>query len=602
MIGFLYLVSVLFVGAIAHELFIDKKFIINKFASSFLLGSLISVTICFVLLLILRNLSSALLVYFVLVILSSPFIYKRIRVSFTKNTIFTVAILAFSFLLFQKAFNYNTVENVFLIQTNLYQDMGAHIPFIRYFSDGGIFPEAPFFAGKNLFYHFMFDFYASILEYLGLRINIAFNLISALTLTSLFLTINSLSKFLFKNKYVGILACIMLLFNSDLSFIDLFRSYGISPGGLLSIYHHNAYPIGNIFNLQVSQNFLNINVYLNQRQLIFGLLWFFYLIYLFLYSNGKISLSLGLLIIFSICAFPFWNLPILISFYIVLVGIITLFKEYRKSGAALVILSLPFVGIQVLLIKLNSLNNIIFHPGFVLAEKLSLINFSLFWIWNLGIIIPLLIYAFIKSNIYQRKIFLVFVSIFIIANLFQFSRDPFDNHKFFNVWIVLANIYAGYSLLQIFKIGKWGRVAAVILFFLATLSGMLHFLVVKNDLYAKISDSSKFNIYGWIENNTKKEDIFLTNGEIYDPVGIMGRRIFLGRPQYVYLYGNDPSGRLRIKESVLKGEIKSEKKQLSYIIIYKDNKLPNIYKADTKKLGSLYKKVYEDNFGIIYKL
>ena len=70
--------------------------------------------------------------------------------------------------------------------------------------------------------------------------------------------------------------------------------------------------------------------------------------------------------------------------------------------------------------------------------------------WNLGISIPLLVFGFMKSNWQQRKIFISFC-IIRLCKSFKFSRDAFDNHKFFNVWIILANIYTGWGLVQLYK-------------------------------------------------------------------------------------------------------------------------------------------------------
>jgi len=60
-------------------------------------------------------------------------------------------------------------------------DFSTHLAVIRSFSYGSNFPSGyPHFADGNMRYHFMFMFLAGNLEFLGLRLDWAFNLPSIL--------------------------------------------------------------------------------------------------------------------------------------------------------------------------------------------------------------------------------------------------------------------------------------------------------------------------------------------------------------------------------------------------------------------------------------
>lgn len=599
MLAALFLLSIFSNGYfLLRSVFPAEKQILPK---AFFIGSLFSVSIIFGLLFLLHSLTIACQIFF----FGSFLLFLRYRslyIGINKKEVILFTLISFtSFLVFEKSFSY--WNSTFLIQSNLYQDFGAHIPFIRYFSQGNHYlSEVPFFAGKNLLYHFMFDFYAGIIEFLGVRIDIALNLLSALSMTSLFFVIVSFSQKLFKSKSVGVIACVLLILNSDLSFLNLFLQNGVS---ISSLYNHNTYPVGNMLGLGISGNFLNINVFLNQRQLIFGMLFIFVLLdFLLSLQNMKISpKQLGILVL-TVGLMPFWHVPAVIASYLLLIGIFALFKEYRQTTLMIVGLSAILVLPQVLLIKLNSANQIVFKPGFTIHE-LTIKNFLLFWSWNLGFSIPFIVLGFIKSNIFQKKIFVLFLILFILPNLFLFSKDAFDNHKLFNIWIVIVDIFAAFGFITLFKGGHVLRVLAAVMIVLVCMSGMLNLLVIKNDIYARVPDSKSTNLIKFLGDH---DFIFLTNGEIYDPLSVAGRRIYLGRPHYMYLYGADPSQRIKDRNNILSGVNDSIvrkrliKDGISYIIIYKDKSVPNLFPANKVYFEDKYKKIYEDNFAAVYKV
>ena len=65
----------------------------------------------------------------------------------------------------------------------VYGDYAPHTAMMRSFSRGNNFPtEYPHFGGQDVKYHFMFQFLTGNLEYLGLRIDLAYNLLSILAL------------------------------------------------------------------------------------------------------------------------------------------------------------------------------------------------------------------------------------------------------------------------------------------------------------------------------------------------------------------------------------------------------------------------------------
>src|SRR3990167_947392 len=117
------------------------------------------------------------------------------------TVIIAVAALAFSFWLMFSTFSYK--DGSILIAAKARSDFGSHIPLIRSFSLGNNFPpEFPIFPGEPIRYHFLFYFVVGLLERVGVRIDYALNLPSALSFSFLLITIYFLAKLIFKSRAV----------------------------------------------------------------------------------------------------------------------------------------------------------------------------------------------------------------------------------------------------------------------------------------------------------------------------------------------------------------------------------------------------------------
>lgn len=77
-----------------------------------------------------------------------------------------------------------------------------------------------------------------------------------------------------------------------------------------------------------------------------------------------------------------------------------------------------------------------------------MVNWVRYWFFNLGLAGILLPLAFGVANRHAKKVFLAFLGLFIAANLFQFSADMINNHKFINLWLAISNIYLANLLIK----------------------------------------------------------------------------------------------------------------------------------------------------------
>ncbi len=453
---------------------------------------------------------------------------------------FFLSILVFSTWLMFSTFSYK--DGFMLIAQKPWGDFASHIPLIRSFSYGANFPpEYPIFPNEPIRYHFLFYFLVGMLEKLGLRIDLALNIPSILSFFFLLTMIYLLSKLIFKNRNIAIVSVLLFLFNSSLSFVYFFQKNPISfPKSLFDIVKNNTFPAFSPYDSSlISGGFWNLNVFTNQRHFALPLAITLFIIY-FLVKNELIkkSLSVKLSIIFGIIigTFSFLHGAVFIMSIVILLVLFILFPHQRKSifiiGLVTLLTSLPRT---IFLLHVESSQIFKFHPGYLLSNDLSFFKWIRYWVLNLGLTIILAPLGFIYSSKLAKKIFTAFSILFIIGNLFQFSPDIATNHKFFNLWLIVVNIYVAYALYRIWK--KRIKVLVIVLLFFLIISGIIDLFPIINDPIYPVADYPKNMDVKWIMDNTPKNAVFLNSSYLYNPVNLAGRKIFLGWPYYPWSLG-----------------------------------------------------------------
>lgn len=183
--------------------------------------------------------------------------------------IFVLSVLLIStFLMFYTFFIKN---NTMYVGSSVWSDFGPHLAVIRSFSWGDNFPtQYPHFAAGNIRYHFLFQFLAGNLEFLGLRLDWAFNLPSILSMVSFFMLLYSLSLILVGKPAVGILASILFFFRSSFAFFTFANDIKpVNFDNIISKALSNLDFIGKTEH--ENWGLWNQNVYANQRHLAFSL-------------------------------------------------------------------------------------------------------------------------------------------------------------------------------------------------------------------------------------------------------------------------------------------------------------------------------------------
>ena len=112
---------------------------------------------------------------------------------FIKETVFFLFLLAFlTWIMF---YVFYIRDGILYSGFTVYGDYAPHTAMMRSFSRGNNFPtQYPHFGGEDVKYHFMFQFLVGNLEYLGLRIDVAYNLLSVFALLGFLMVLYCLAR------------------------------------------------------------------------------------------------------------------------------------------------------------------------------------------------------------------------------------------------------------------------------------------------------------------------------------------------------------------------------------------------------------------------
>ena len=607
-----------------------------RIAAAYVVGTLISVWFVFLLSVVLSFLTDqGITVAFILttVFLAAVVAYKRDLLKIpldlkVPHVAFFSILLIFSWQLFSSTVDYDSNLYEIKIGRFIWSDYGFHIPLIRSFSLGNnLSLEHPLFAHERVRYHFLFDFAVGSLEKMGLPIDFALTILSALLLTSLLVLIYYLAKgIFFGSRFVGIVSVILFLLNSSLSFVEFIRkTESDSLGSLVkSWWNLRDYVAFGPWDGNIIAAFWNWNIYTNQRQLIFGFALVAVVLNCLIHlhftkrtekkdtygQKAFIGLMAGLL--------PLWNGPSFICLFGLLCLFFLFFPGRKESiivvGVALII-ALPqilwlqksspnpggHISLSIGYLAVNHLVPAAYTPFQLLNRGLSaVITFIRYWFFNLGLSVVTISVSFLLLDTKRKKIFLMFLTLFLLGNLVRFGPEIAANHKFFNLWILLSNIFSAYLLYRLYHLGWIGRGITVFLLFLLTISGVVDIPPIKNDFTVNYSDYKKQPTAKWIVENTDPDDVFLTTTRIYSPVSFTGRRAMVGWPYFAWSAGLDQRKRERLVRKIFETNSKAQLcnllriNKIDYILTEKQPEKNPKFKINHQFFNENFKPVFFD--------
>ncbi|MBW7953392.1 hypothetical protein H3C67_01255 [Candidatus Dojkabacteria bacterium] len=452
-----------------------------------------------------------------------------------------------------------------ILSQNIWSDFQGHIPLIRSFSQGNnILLESPTFSGELIRYHFGFYFVVALLELLGVRIDIAINALSIVGFAGLLALVYLGATKLSGKIVAGLIAVILILFNSSLSWYYYLSDSFLGLKSIGEIMGNKVFGSFGPYDDNIISAFWSLNVYIHQRHLafafvIFALAW---ILISLPHSSSKKLVALVLIALLS------WvNIAVLAMLFVAIS--ITIFSQYlhkqswKKSLITLllgILLSFPSLLLIMFSSTTSTSEGIRFLPGFIyygttwheFAIEDKFLRWIVYWFMNLGLLPIISFFGFLilkpslRSNIKNKKEavfyflksifasnrlpFLVAWAIFIIANIFVFARDPATNHKFINLVIIIWSVYAAAFIVKLLK-GKT-MVFGVLLILILTAGGFFDLWPIVNANKHTWKDIPASDTAIWIKNNTAPESVFLNITSDFNPVMSTGRRLYFG-PEYI---------------------------------------------------------------------
>lgn len=331
------------------------------------------------------------------------------RNRFWKEAVFFALVMAVVTYMMYYVFNIygGTMYSGFTV----YGDYAPHTAMMRSFSRGNNFPtQYPHYGGADVKYHFMFQFLAGNLEYLGLKLDWAYNIVSIFSLCGFLQILYLLAVRITGSMACGMLCNVLFFFRSGMALFRFAWEHG-KAGDLVQAFKENTAFIG--YTLNENWGLWNFNVYLNQRHLAFGLLlaagavWI-YMDYLEaglaheetgilwlknrLFSreawksrNLETALVLGMVLGLS----AFWNGAALIGGLLILMGF-GIFSDGKVDYAVTAVTSVLFSVLQSKIFIRGQAMSPAFQFGFLAEEKTFWGSVEyLFWMsgiffWGLG--------------------------------------------------------------------------------------------------------------------------------------------------------------------------------------------------------------------------
>ena len=517
----------------------------------------------------------------------------------------------------------------------VYGDYAPHTAMMRSFSLGDNFPtQYPHFGGEDVKYHFMFQFLVGNLEYLGIRIDIAYNMLSVFALLGFLMMLYSIARRITGSGAAGVVTVALFFFRSSFTFFRYLWEH-LRSGDLLKTLAENTSFIG--YTPNEDWGLWNFNVYLNQRHLAFGLLiaalvlWY----YLDLVEAGCSHSEKGLAWmknrLFSAEAWKirnpegalaaglalgltaFWNGAAVIGGLLILLGF-AVFSDGKLDYLVTAVTAVLFSVLQSKVFIRGSAVEADFYWGFISEDK-SLAGVLWFLIQMSGIFFAgaVLLLPLLKKRLHRV---LTVSCLFPVVFAFCFSLTPdiTVNHKYIMIsYAFLAVLWAG-LLAGLWK-GKDGsrrsaavirRAAAVLLAVCLTATGIYDFVVIlrNNGPGHRVTVNMESTLTDWLAEHLDSEDLLLTPEYSMSETTMSGVMMYLGWPYYAWSAGYDTYGRAQKAVEIYTSEdpaavdklVKEEK--ITYILFEEGMEFEGaVCREDT--IRELYTMVYQSDDGRI---
>lgn len=509
----------------------------------------------------------------------------------------------------------------------VFGDYAPHTAMMRSFSLQNNFPtQYPHFGGQDVKYHFMFQFLVGNLEFLGLRLDIAYNSVSVFALLGFLMVLYSIARRVTGSGKAGALTVVFFFFRSALTFFQFLWEH-LRTGDLIQVLQENTSFIG--YTTNEDWGLWNFNVYLNQRHLAFGLLIVALVLWMYLdwveqgcrhkekglvwFRNRLFSkeawkcryvenaLAAGLLIGMT----SFWNGAAVIGGLLILMGF-AVCSDGKLDYLSTAVTAVVFSVLQTRLFMKGSSVEAAFQWGFI-AEDKSTAGVLWYLIQMSGIFFvgALILFFFYKKRL-QRAVLVSCLFPLVFAFCFSLTPDITVNHKYIMIsYAFLAMFWAGAVCLLFRK--KWqGRILAAVLTVCLTITGIYDFVIIVRDNGPghRVTVNTNSSLTDWLAQNLDSRDLILTPEYSISEVTMAGVMMYLGWPYYAWSAGYDTYDRAENAKEIYTSRdperVKSlvQQERITYILFEKGMTFEEETCIETT-IKSVYRLAYQSEDGRI---
>lgn len=432
------------------------------------------------------------------------------------------------------------------VGVSVFSDFAPHLGMIRSFSYGTNFPTSySHFGGEDIKYHFLFQFLVGNLEFLGMRIDFAFNLPSCIFLAGVFFLLYAYAVKLTGRRSVGYLAGLFFAFRSSRALFDYLANLDTETTSISQALEENYTFIGTT--QHEDWGLWNLNVYCNQRHFALGICALLFLVFMLTDCVFRATARVKRTVLAAEQAFiaeqlseretglseapsddePFvpenliWSEKMLLALKAslftkegwlprsiaapvalgLLLGLCSFFNGACVIGCLAVLFVMAFVAdhrleyaivaaITVALAELEAhffINGSAVSPTYYfgfLADNRTFFGLAAYILALCGILPLILICASVIINNTHKWVLFSFLAPFILACTLSLTTDVTVNHKYIMLSVMLLGIYAAMFVSWLFhRFGLWPKIIAVFIVICMTATGLYDFTLVlkKND-------------------------------------------------------------------------------------------------------------------------
>ena len=467
--------------------------------------------------------------------------------------------LLFLFLMYIMFYVFYIRDGILYSGFTVYGDYAPHTAMMRSFSMGENFPtQYPHFGGEDVKYHFMFQFLVGNLEFLGLRLDIAYNLVSVFSLLGFLIFLCQMAMRITGSFAAGAWALVLFFFRSGITFFRFLWEH-FQSGDLWKALSENTEFLG--YTTNENWGLWNFNVYLNQRHLAFGLLiagiviWVF-LDYLeegaaheekgFAWIKGRLfakeawqcrNLEKALLLGMILGLTSFWNGAAVIGGLLILLGFAA-FSDGKLDYGIMAAVTVFFSVLQSRIFVRGSVMSPAIQWGFLVEDKSLagviwyLIQISGFFVVGLAMLV-----FWLRRR--ERTMLVSFLFPLFFAFFMSLTPDINVNHKYIMISWAFLTVFWGGVLSKCWRGKCRKKLLAFILTVCLTATGLYDFVIIlrNNGPGRRVAVNMESDLTAWLSENLTSEDLILTPEYSMSEVTMSGVMMYCGWPYYAWSAG-----------------------------------------------------------------